>query len=166
MKNFLKIIGAVSLGASLSFAAVVAEVDGKKITDTDLNQYLHAITGNPKLNYNKLNPNAKQKLLRDYIMDNILISKASKMKNTYAYKVLSNKLAINLWLKEQAKKIKVTDKEIQDFYNKNKDKFKTKDGKTLPLKQVKPFIKNLLVNYKLKAQIDKIVKQHKITIKK
>lgn len=146
----------------LSPNQVVAVVDGKKVTVADVNRYLEAVTGNPNFTLNQVPAPQRLGVVQDYVTKQILYQYAKKVENTPTYKVLAKNLAVSIWAKQEAQKIKVSEKEIEEFYNKNKDKFKTKDGKYLPLSQVKAFIRQLLKSQKALQYIRSIINKHHI----
>jgi parvulin-like peptidyl-prolyl isomerase len=84
---------------------------------------------NPRINFDALPAQTKQKILDQAIDSKLLSQKAIKsgVENTKAYKDalknLKTDLALETWMKEQYKKAKVSDKEAKDFYDKNSDKF-------------------------------------------
>jgi|GEM_PF-3244912 transcription initiation factor TFIIIB Brf1 subunit/transcription initiation factor TFIIB len=152
----------VALFANISPNAVVAVVDGKKITANEVNQYLRAITGNPQISLTTLPAPQRQAVIRDFVTTKLLYQQARRVTNTPTYRILAEKLAINIWAKELAKRVKVTENEIRNFYNQNKAKFKDKNGKYVPYQQVKPFIQQLLLRQKVNQQIQAILNRHKI----
>ena len=59
-----------------------------------------------------------------------------------------------MWMKQQMRKISVTDKEAKTFYDANADKMK-QDGKKVPYDKVKNDIMNFIKIEKFKAQMNK-----------
>lgn len=58
--------------------------------------------------------------------------------------------------REIAEKIEVTDKEVIDYYNKNKEEFKVKEtGEIIPLDRVKEHLRQMLLIKKQRAAYDK-----------
>jgi len=58
--------------------------------------------------------------------------------------------------REIAEKVEVTDKEVIDYYNKNKEEFKVKEtGEIVPLDRVKEHLRQMLLMKKHRAAYDK-----------
>ncbi len=126
-----KIILSVAIASvmltSSSFAAekVYATVNGVNVTSSDIAMVIR----NPRINYDRLPPQTKQKILDQAINGKLLAKKAIKegIEKTKAFKEalnkLKNDLALETWMKIQYKKAKVTDKEAKAFYIKNSSKF-------------------------------------------
>ena len=127
-KIILSVVAASVMLTSASYAAekVYAKVNGMNITAGDIAMVIR----NPRINFDQLPPQTQQKILDQAIDGKLLTSKAIKsgIEKTKAFKEalakVKNDLALEVWMKEQYKKAKVTDKEAKEFYNKNKDKFK------------------------------------------
>ena len=126
-KILLKSVLAASLIIGAANASdVVAVVNGKEITKSDVNQLLKAMPG---LSFEKLNPELKQKVIEQAIERELLkqYAKKSGIENDEEYKRALSKikddLAVEVWMKKQYDSIKVTDREAKEFYNKNIDKF-------------------------------------------
>ena len=167
MKKFAIIPLTVALvfgGEITSTERVLAKVDGKPVTYQQVNSYFKALTGNPNASLAQLSSAQLKQVVDDYISTKLLYPYAKKVTSTQMYKILAEKLAINLWLKQKLKGVKVTEKEIEEFYNKNRDKFKTKDGKYIPLDQLKPFIQGLLIRQKINREVQQLLKKHKVEI--
>jgi len=152
----------VALFANINPNSVVAVVDGQKITAGEVTKYLQAITGNPQISLSTLPAPQRQAVVRDFVTTRILYRHAQPVTRTNTYKILAEKLAINIWAKQLAQRVKISESEIRNFYNQNKTKFKTKDGKMVPYEQVKPFIQQLLLRQKVNQQIQGILNRHKI----
>jgi len=166
MKKLKAGIIALSLfGTGLS-AQVVAVVDGQNVTSGEINQFLQAMTGKKDFTLDKV-PSAQRKaVVKDYVTKyKILYPLAKSVENSATYRVLAKNLAISIWARKQAQNIRLTEGEIKKFYNENKERFKTKEGKYIPYEQVKPFIKQLLSGQKAGEQIRQILQKHKITYK-
>ncbi len=88
-----------------------------------------------------------------------------KMANYWKRKALIDTLLD----KEITKKIKVEDKEIVDYYNKNKEEFKVKEtGQYIPLESIKEGLRRQILMEKQKALFDKYMadlkKRYKVEI--
>ena len=126
------------LAGSLSLQAkVYATVGDKKITEVELNQVLSMMPNGRMImqfgGIEKLDKK-KQKQIIDIAVENYLISKKAKdegIEKTDEFKKelenIKNSLATKLYVDKITKGIKVTDKDIKTYYEKNKDKFAYKD---------------------------------------
>ena len=117
-----KSIIALSLAASFSLnAAVLATVNGESIDDSTFGPNAAEIKNLPA--------DAKKRLIDKAIERKLLLMEAKKAKveNLPEFKTAAKlgeeNLAIQLWEKQQFDDIKISDKEAQDFYNKNKEGF-------------------------------------------
>jgi len=117
---------AITTSAFCASSDVLATVNGDKITKQDISILL----GNPNIDFNSLPQKNKTQILDQVINNKLLTSKAIKSgieKNT-EYKEslakLKKDLALRVWLKEESKKVKVSENEAKDYYNKNKSNFK------------------------------------------
>jgi len=101
---------------------VLAVADGKKITVKELNSYLQGITGDNRIKVQDLPAQHIKKFVSDYVQTLELYNKKAKsIENTPQFKAAKMKLAVDMWLKHEFQNIKITDKEVKDFYEKNKD---------------------------------------------
>jgi len=118
-------IASIALVSTLSAADYLATVDGEKITKQDVSMVLQ----DPRINFDKLPDNAKKQVIeqiinRKLISKNALkngIEKDSTFKNAIAK--MKEDLAFQIWQKNELEKIKFSDAEKKDFYEKNKQKF-------------------------------------------
>jgi len=139
MKVITKIAASLLLTSSLSFAATLATVDGKKISDKDVNSALMQATQGrlAQLPANK-QEQLKKQFLEELIAKQVIYEDAKKkgITNSQEYKEELNKivesikkdLAIKLWQKRLFDSIKISDKELRDYYNKNKQEFMQKES--------------------------------------
>ena len=117
---------ALSLAVAMSLnAKVFATVDGKDITDVDLAPML---AGMPGVNFEAL-PSEIQNQVIDRAIDlRVLINEAKKsgIEKDELYKkqleIVKDDIALRAWQAKELNNTKVSDKEIEDFYNKNKKK--------------------------------------------
>ncbi len=138
MKNITKIISGVVVASTLSFGSTLAVVNGKKITDQDVNDALMSATQGRLMQI----PASKREQLKKQFLDEMiskeLIYEDAKKKgitNSKEYKDQLNKilssikrdLAIRLWQKKEFEAIKISDKDIKNYYNKNKAEFMQKE---------------------------------------
>jgi parvulin-like peptidyl-prolyl isomerase len=104
-------------------------VNGEKITKDEVNQ----IVGAQGVEFDTLDKNTQKRVL-DMIVDRkLLMQNATKagVEKTKAFKekleLLKKDLALNVWMEQEAKKIEKSTKEseLKEFYEKNKDRFRT-----------------------------------------
>ncbi|AXH08839.1 peptidylprolyl isomerase [Malaciobacter halophilus] len=113
--------------ATLSAADSYATVNGEKITKNDLEVVLR----NPNIDFDLLPKDRKDKAIQQAIEKKLLTSEAIKsgVQKDKAFKDalerIKKDLALEIWMQNQFKKIKVTEKEQKDYYNTNKSRFKT-----------------------------------------
>ncbi|MDX1808017.1 MAG: peptidylprolyl isomerase [Sulfurospirillaceae bacterium] len=119
--SFIAILFGVSLNAT-----VYATVNGKDITDQDLKVLLRAMPG---VTYEQLPPTTQKKVVEQAIERELLASNAVKsgIENDPEFKSalvkIKSDLALELWMKKEYAQIKVDEKSIKDYFNKNADKF-------------------------------------------
>ena len=118
---------ALSLAVAMSLnAKVFATVDGKDITDVDLAPML---AGMPGVNFETLPAEIQNQVIDRAIDLRVLINEAKKsgIEKDELYKkqleIVKDDIALRAWQAKELNNTKVSDKEIEDFYNKNKDKF-------------------------------------------
>lgn len=126
MKKLL--LGTLSLAAAISLnATVLATVDGKNVTEKDMNAMMQGMRGG--MAYSKLPADTKKKLLDQAIERKLLIKNAMKsgVEKSKEYKEalanLKESLALDVWMKKQFNGVKVTKGDIKKYYEKNGDKF-------------------------------------------
>jgi len=120
-------------------AKVYATVGDKNITDTDIEQVLRILPNGAMIEklggIDKLD-SSKRRQIVDIAIDNYLIAKkafSEGVDKTDEYKNqlenIKNSLATQIYSKKIIDNIKVDDKEIKDYYEKNKDKFTEQEDK-------------------------------------
>ena len=139
MKIFTKIATSLLLTSSLSFAATLATVDGTKISDEDVNNALMQATQGRLAQL----PADKQEQLKKQFLEELIakqviyedaqkkgITKSKEYKEQLEKIIASIKkdLAIKLWQKKLFEGIKIGEKELRDYYNKNKQEFMQKES--------------------------------------
>lgn len=130
-RGILSLVASIALASTLSLAndKVYAVVDGEEITSTEINLVLR----DPRIDFETLPAETKERVISQVIEKKLLTKKAvsSGIEKLPQYKETLNKikkdLALELWMQEEYKKVTVSEKDAKDFYNKNQDKFKTKD---------------------------------------
>ena len=152
-----------------SDGAVLARVNRSSITVSDFKKQLEEL--DPRMQQAvTTDPKARKEFLEDLIGIEVVLQEArrqgmdkdpefKKRQETLRKKMeqrlqdeAKNELFTNLLKKELADKMgklpMPTDKEVQDFYDKNRDKMYNEAGKKLSLKEVEPQIKRRLVQEK------------------
>ncbi|WP_260953129.1 peptidylprolyl isomerase [Campylobacter sp. RM16187] len=121
------LFGALSLAAAMSLnAAVYATVDGMNIEDKDVQLTLGAMPG---VTLEQLPKDTQKKVIDETINRKLLtkeakksgIEKDSEYKN--AIETLKDNVALDVWMRKIFNAIKVSEKDVKDFYDKNKDQF-------------------------------------------
>ncbi len=127
-----KILVASALAAALFTtttlsAKTYATVNGQDITSKDIETILQVIPG---AKFEDMNKEQQKQIINQAVEKKLLAQKAIKSgiqkdpEYKKALKTVEKELALELWMKKQFDSIKVTDKEIKDFYNKNIKMFK------------------------------------------
>ncbi|MBQ2430544.1 MAG: peptidyl-prolyl cis-trans isomerase [Campylobacter sp.] len=123
------VFSALSLAVAVSLnATVFATVNGKNITENEVIPIL-AGSGIAPNELANMPATAKKEILDRVITQQLLVDQAKKsgVTNDELYKkeleVQKDILAVRVWQAKQANNIKISDSEVQNFYNKNKSKF-------------------------------------------
>jgi len=123
------VFSALSLAVAVSLnATVFATVNGKNITENEVIPIL-AGSGITPSELAGMPASAKKEILDRVITQQLLVDQAKKsgVTNDDLYKkeleVQKDILAVRVWQAKQTNNIKVSDSEVQNFYNKNKSKF-------------------------------------------
>lgn len=117
---------AFALLQSGSLAKTYAEVNGSDITDKDISALMRAMPG---VAFDQLPQEAKKQIIDQAIERKLLIEQAKKEKvqNSKEYKEaianVEEDLMLEVWMRKQMDKVKVSNAEIEKFYNENKSKF-------------------------------------------
>ncbi|SFV58421.1 Foldase protein PrsA precursor [hydrothermal vent metagenome] len=161
MNKVTMLLSALLLTSSMASAQTLATVNGKAITDADVNTELMSATQGRvnQIPADRLEMFKKQ-VLQQLISKEIIFDDAKKsgILKSPEYKEEYNKLltrmkkelAIQVWQKKLADSIKISNKELRDYYNKNKDEFKEKAS---------VHARHILV--KTKAEAEKIIAELK-----
>ena len=105
---------------------VYAVVNGESITA----QGIAVALKNPRVKFDTLPKETQQNILNKVIEQKILAQNAMKTDavNNPVYKEtlksLKQDLALQVWIQGESKKVKITNKEIKDYFNNNKQLFK------------------------------------------
>lgn len=123
-KIVLSLIASLALTVSVN-ASEFGSVNGKEITKQDV----QAILRNPNIDFNSLPKKNKNQIIEQAIQKKLLTEEALKSdvqkSKTFetALTKLKEDLSLEIWMQEEYKKLKVSEKELKDFYTKNKEKF-------------------------------------------
>jgi len=125
-KQILSALAVATMGLSLH-AAVYATVNGEDISDKDIQTLMAQMPA--QMFQNGVNPQMKQKLVDQAINQKLLAQHAIKTgiekENDFkkALEEVKKSIALEVWMKKVYNEVKVGEKEMQAYYNKNKDKF-------------------------------------------
>ncbi|WP_300366769.1 peptidyl-prolyl cis-trans isomerase [Hydrogenimonas sp.] len=120
-------LSVAALSLSLPAADVLATVNGHKITKSDIQEVMNAMGA--RTTYDALPNDVKKKVLDQVIEQQLLQEKAIKsgIEKDKEYKEalakLKKKLALDVWMKKQLDKIKVSDAEAKKAYEEHKSAF-------------------------------------------
>jgi len=138
MKIFVKSLVAAALISASASAAVLATVNGNTITSEEVNAVLMEGTQG---RFNSL-PKEKQDELQKRVVDGLIMQElvyeaaqkegvltSPEYKKEYEDVVarIQKQLAAKVWQEKMLDNIKVTDKEIKDYYNTHGDEFEQKE---------------------------------------
>lgn len=118
---------AISLLATTINAKTFATVNGDDITEREVGAILQVIPG---ANFAQMTKEQQQKVIDQAIEKRLLGEKAIKegMEKEPEFKAaledVKRDLALELWMKKEFDKIKVSDSDMKDFYKKNGEMFK------------------------------------------
>ncbi len=139
MKLATKIISTILLTTSIASAQTLVTVDGFQITKQDVETALMNATQG---RFNQVPPE-KQAEFRKQVLEQLVakelvygdakktgILKTKEFKDEYlkVQERVKKELAIQVWQKKQLDKVKVSNKELKSYYDKNKEEFKEKES--------------------------------------
>lgn len=166
MKKSILTLSVLLTLSSLSYAKeptkVVAEVNGIKITEQQLEEALKSVPPNMK-NV----PNLKGMVLDNLIKEDLLYSEALKenLENDPEVKkalaAAKKRILILYLLKKHVKppKVEISDAEVKAFYEKNKKVF-SMNGKPIDFNSLKPRLKEVLLENKRKEAYIKSLNEY------
>ena len=168
-KTILSIVASLAIANSAMAieSKIYAVVNGDNITT----QTIAIALNNPKANFDALPKDTQKNILERIIEQKILAQNAMKtdvIKDKIyldTLKGLKQDLALQVWMQKESKKIKIEDKEIKDFYDKNKklfkvpEQFKARHILVATNKEAKDLIKTLNKSSDLKATFIKLAKE-------
>jgi parvulin-like peptidyl-prolyl isomerase len=139
MKTTTKIVASLVLLSSMAFAKTLVTVNGTPITEEQVNKELMQATQG---RFNQV-PADKQEQFRKQVLEQLIakqlvyddavktgVLKSKDFKDRYA-EIIENvkrEIAIQVLQKKEIDKIKVSQKEMKDYYNKNKEEFNEKES--------------------------------------
>ncbi len=139
MKTTTKIVTSLALLSSMAFAQTLVTVNGTAITSEEVEKELRTATQG---RFNQV-PADKQQEFRKQVLEQLVakelvydnakktgILKTKEFKDRYAEIVqnVKKEIAIQVWQKREIDKIKVSDKDMKAYYNKNKEEFNEKES--------------------------------------
>jgi parvulin-like peptidyl-prolyl isomerase len=139
MNKIQKLLTVLMFSTTLASAQTIVTVNGKAITVEEIKEKLMMATqGRP----GQISPEKQNQLFNQFIQkaveDELVYADAKKTKVEQSaeykeqYKILVNRmkkqLAIQVWKKQLHDKIKVTEKELKDYYKNNKEEFVEKES--------------------------------------
>jgi len=139
MKMVTKILTTLLVVGSIASAQTLVTVNGVKISQDDVDtELMNATQG--RFNQVPLDKQAqfRKQVLQQLITKELIFDDAKKtgvlksedFKKEFAKikKRIEKDLAIQVWQKRELDKIKVSDKELKNYYNKNKEEFNEKES--------------------------------------
>jgi len=134
MKKVTKIVASLALLSTISAAQTLVTVNGTEITQQDVDKELMAATQG---RFNQV-PAEKQSEFRKQVLEQlvamelifgdaksrgVLETKEFKEKYQEIAKRIEKEIATQVWQKQELDKIKLTEKELKDYYDANKEEF-------------------------------------------
>ncbi len=139
MNKATKFLYTLLFAAAISSAQTLVSVNGSAITQEDVDSALMNATQG---RFNQV-PAEKQAEFRQQVLQQLIgtelvygdakktgVLNSQEFKDEYS-KVqarVKKQLAVQIWQKQQLDKVKVSDKELKSYYNKNKDEFNEKES--------------------------------------
>ena len=139
MKIVTKLLTTLLIAGSIASAQTLVTVNGVEISQQDVDtELMNATQGR----FNQVPPDkqaefrkkvlqqliAKELIFDDAKKTGVLKSKDFKDEFVKVKKRIEKDLAIQIWQKNELDKIKVSDKELKNYYNKNKEEFNEKES--------------------------------------
>jgi parvulin-like peptidyl-prolyl isomerase len=138
MKKMLKIVASILVVCSIANAKTLVTVNGTAITQNDVDTALMNATQG---RFNQVPPE-KQAQFRKQVLEQLIakelaygdakktgVLKSKEFKAEYEKVIqrVKKELAVQVWQKKELDKVKVSSKELKDYYNKNKEEFIEKE---------------------------------------
>ncbi len=139
MNKATKLLYTLLFGATLLSAQTLVTVNGAAITQEDVDSALMNATQG---RFNQV-PADKQAEFRQQVLQQLIgtelvygdakktgVLNSKEFKNEYVkvQERVKKQLAIQVWQKQQLDKVKISDKELKSYYNKNKEEFNEKES--------------------------------------
>jgi len=173
MKRFLTALTLTAAIGTASYAAekVVAEVNGKKITEKDVNRVVQNLP--PQFAPLKNDPNFRKRVVEKLVEEELLYQEAVKegidRDPEVQEEIERAKRAIVIRTMLERKFGKVSEKEAKEFYEKNKKQLVDQNGKPIPYEEIRPAIieslKQKKIEQAVKDFVESLKKRSKISIK-
>ncbi len=139
MNPVTKILTTLIFGAAIASAHTLVTVNGSAITQNDVDTELmqatqgrfNEVPAEKRAEFRKQVLNqliAKELVYSDAKKTGILNSKDFKTEYKKLLEIAKRNIAIQVWQKKQLEKVKVSQKELKDYYNKNKAEFNVKES--------------------------------------
>jgi len=139
MKIVTKVVTSLAVLSTLSFGQTLVTVNGKAISDQEVNAELMRATQG---RFNQVPPEKqrqfKQQVLEQLVAKELIygdaqktgIMKSKQFKDEYAkvQERVKKELAIQVWQKVELDKVKVSPKELKKYYDENKEEFNEKES--------------------------------------
>ena len=156
---------AVSTGV-LAAEKILAKVNGKVITEKDLDQAINSLPQNYRSLKN--NPQFRKQLLENLVKEELLYQEALKEgvdkepEVKRGIELLKRRVIVQALIRKhlKLKPVKVSDEEAKAFYEKNKLMFRDANGKQVPFKSVKPFIIQTLKKQKEREEFNRALNSY------
>ena len=139
MGKITKIVSTLLIASTIAAAQTLVTVNGKAITQKDVDtELMNATQGR----FNQV-PADKQAQFRKQVLEQLIakelvyadakktgVLKSKDFKKEYkkVQERIKKDLAIQVWQKRELDKVKVSAKELKDYYNKNKEEFNEKES--------------------------------------
>lgn len=124
-KQILSILAVATMGLSLN-AAVYATVNGDEVTDKDIQVLMSQMPA--QMFQNGVTPEMQKRLIEQAVDQKLLANEALKAgiekekEFQIALDELKKTIALDVWMKKVYKNVKVDEKDIKAYFDKNKDK--------------------------------------------
>ena len=105
----------------LKDSTTLAKVNGKDVKVKEINGFLQGTKKDFRIKLQDLPAQHVKQFVEEYTDVLAFYPSAKEIEKTDAYKAAAKQLAVELWITKKFNSIKVSEKEIKDFYNKNKD---------------------------------------------
>ena len=139
INKITKIIATLLLTSTLASATTLVTVNGTQITQQDVDTALmnatqgrfNQVPADKQAEFRKQVLEqliAKELVYGDAVKTNVLKSKDFKNEFAKVQKRIKKELAIQVWQKQQLDKVKVSNKELKSYYDKNKEEFNEKES--------------------------------------